>query len=98
MRGRYPSATAARGGDIGCASVVNNGQIIFNRSDNVTFANAISGSGSLDKEGAGMTTLSGVGNIGSTITINGGALAMAPSGTITVSGDVTGTGAFGING
>lgn len=85
-------------GDVGSASIVNNSQLVFNRSDNVTFANAISGSGSLGKQGAGMVTLSGIGNVSNPITISAGALALAPAGSITVSGDVTGGGAFGVNG
>jgi fibronectin-binding autotransporter adhesin len=85
-------------GDVGSAAVVNNSQLIFNRSGDVTFANAISGTGSLDKQGGGTVTLSGIGDIGSAITVNGGTLALAPAGTITVSGDVTGAGAFGVSG
>ena len=84
-------------GSLGAASVANSGQVIFNRSDNVTIANVISGSGSLVKSNADTVTLTGVGSIGGSIAANGGTLALGPAGTITVSGDVTGTGAFGIN-
>ncbi|AMP00189.1 outer membrane autotransporter barrel domain protein [Collimonas arenae] len=37
--------------------VVNNGTLVFNRSDDVTFAGAISGTGSVTQAGAGMTVL-----------------------------------------
>ncbi len=84
-------------GSVGAASVlVNSGSLIFNRSDNVTIANTISGAGSLVKSNANTVTLTGVGSIGS-IAANAGTLALGPSGTITVSGDVTGGGTFGIN-
>lgn len=84
-------------GNFGTASVVNNGQIIFNRGDDATFANVITGSGSLVKNGADTVTLSGIGDVSGSIAANAGTLALAPAGTITVSGDVTGGGAFGIN-
>lgn len=85
-------------GSVGSASIVNSSQIVFNRSDDVTIANAISGSGSLVKNNTDTVTLTGVGDIGGSIAANGGTLALSPSGTVTVSGDVTGAGAFGING
>jgi autotransporter-associated beta strand protein len=84
-------------GNLGVASVANSGQIIFNRSDDVTFANAITGPGSLVKNNTDTVTLAGIGDVGGTITANAGTLALAPAGTITVSGDVTGSGIFGIN-
>lgn len=85
-------------GNLGAGSVNNSGQLNFNRSDSVTFANAISGSGSIEQQGAGTVTLTGIGNVGGSVTVSSGALAFAPSGTITVTGDVTGAGAFGVNG
>lgn len=85
-------------GSLGTASIANSGQVIFNRSDDVSFANAISGTGSLVKNNTDTVTLTGVGNIGGAIQANAGTLALGPAGTITVSGDVTGSGAFGING
>jgi fibronectin-binding autotransporter adhesin len=85
-------------GSLGTGSVDNSGQLAFDRSDSVTFANAISGAGSLSKAGAGTVTLTGIGNVGGAITVNGGVLALAPAGAITVTGDVTGTGAFGVTG
>ncbi|WP_211467027.1 autotransporter family protein [Collimonas silvisoli] len=47
------------GGTIGsiAGDVANNGALVFNRSDNVTFAGVISGTGSVTQAGAGMTVL-----------------------------------------
>lgn len=46
-------------GAIGTGDVVNDGLLIFNRSDAITAANNISGSGDLIKRGNGTTTLAG---------------------------------------
>lgn len=98
VNGALALGNGGTSGNLGSATVANSGSVIFNRSDDVTFANAISGSGSLVKSNANTVTLTGVGNIGGSIAANAGTLALGPSGTITVSGDVTGGGAFGING
>lgn len=62
-------------GSIASGAVLNNGSLIVNRSDNITFASPISGSGSLVKMGAGVTTLSGVNTYSGGTTISGGMLA-----------------------
>ncbi len=41
-------------------NIVDNGALVFNRSDAVTFAGVISGTGTLDKQGAGTLALTGV--------------------------------------
>ncbi|MDB5806558.1 MAG: autotransporter protein, partial [Betaproteobacteria bacterium] len=47
-------------GSIGAGSLtLNAGTILFNRSDNISYGGAISGGGSLAKQGAGMLTLTG---------------------------------------
>jgi fibronectin-binding autotransporter adhesin len=97
LNGALAIGNGGTSGSIGTATVANSGQVIFNRSDDVTFPNAISGAGSLVKNNSDTVTLTGVGNIGGAITANAGTLALGPSGTITVSGDITGSGGFGIN-
>src|ERR1039458_3761792 len=97
LNGALAIGNGGTAGSLGSASVANSGQVIFNHSDDVTIANAISGSGSLFKSNADTVTLTGVGNVGGSIAANAGTLALGPSGTITVSGDVTGNGRFGIN-
>lgn len=85
-------------GNLGTGSVNNSGEVVFNRSDSVTFANVISGSGSISKQGSGTVTLSGVGDVGGSVTVNAGTLAFAPASSITVTGAVSGVGAFGVTG
>jgi autotransporter-associated beta strand protein len=97
LNGALAIGNGGTAGSLGAASVANSGLVIFNRSDDVTIANAISGTGSLVKSNANTVTLTGVGNVGGNIAANAGTLALGPAGTITVSGDVTGNGAFGIN-
>jgi autotransporter-associated beta strand protein len=63
-------------GSIGIGPITNDGSLVFNRSDNLTLANAITGTGSLVQQGSGTLTLSGgtdsynAGNI----TVNAGTL------------------------
>ncbi len=52
-------------------------QLIFNRSDNLTFAGEISGGGSLRKEGAGTLTLTGNNTYNNTTTVAAGVLQLA---------------------
>jgi fibronectin-binding autotransporter adhesin len=60
----------------GNVALSNTAALVFNRSNNLTYAGAISGTGSLTKSGAGALTLSGTSTLatGAAITINGGAL------------------------
>jgi autotransporter-associated beta strand protein len=54
--------------------ITNNGSLRFNRSDAVTFASVISGTGSLTKLGPGMLTLTGSNSYSGATTISGGIL------------------------
>jgi autotransporter-associated beta strand protein len=54
-------------------------QLIFNRSDNLTFSGKISGSGSLLKQGAGTLVLSGLISYSGSTTVSGGALVLSNS-------------------
>lgn len=56
--------------------VVDNGTLAFNRSDALTFAGVISGSGSLIKNGSGTLTLTGTNSYGGGTTIAGGTLSV----------------------
>ena len=71
--------------------VVDNGILIFNRSDDLTFSGAVSGSGSVVKNGANILTLSGTNGYTAGTTVNSGTLVAATdanlgSGTITLNG------------
>ena len=61
------------------SSIVNNGVLAFNRSDNVFFAPAISGSGSLLQFGPGAVTLSGVNTYTGGTTVSGGTVSITNS-------------------
>jgi autotransporter-associated beta strand protein len=45
-------------GNLNAAAIANAGTLAFNRSDNITVANVISGAGKLEKKGSGIMTLS----------------------------------------
>jgi len=69
-------------------NVANNGTLIFNRSSaNVTYAGAVSGSGSLIKNGTGMVTLTGTNSYSGGTTINSGELRI---GSFSADGGLTG--------
>ena len=63
-------------GSLGTGNVANNGILTFNRSDNFTVPNAISGSGSLFKQGAGALTLSGANSFTGGLTVQAGSVAL----------------------
>jgi len=64
-------------GSLGSGAVTNNARLIINRSDDITLANAISGSGSLTQAGSGTTTLTGDNGYTGGTTINAGVLSVA---------------------
>jgi fibronectin-binding autotransporter adhesin len=59
-------------GSLGSGGITNNGQLWFNRTVDLTVSNAISGSGSLTKQGANVLTLSGASSYSGATAINGG--------------------------
>ncbi|MBR2572787.1 MAG: autotransporter-associated beta strand repeat-containing protein [Loktanella sp.] len=66
-------------GTLGTGDVVNNATLRFDRSDDVTVSNVISGTGNLVKQGAGRLTLSGTNTYSGTTTINEGTLRIGDS-------------------
>jgi filamentous hemagglutinin family protein len=68
-------------GTLGSGAVTNNAALRFNRSDNLTAANAISGNGSLTKQGTGMLILTGANTYTGTTTISAGTLRVGDGGT-----------------
>lgn len=84
--------TLGNGGTSGSITgdVVNNSAFVFNRSDNVTYAGNISGTGTLTLTGAGNVALTGATSYTGATTIGTQTLAFAPSsGTTTLAGDVS---------
>ena len=61
-------------GTLGTGSVVNNAILALNRSDAVTIANAISGTGALNHVGSGTTTLTGISTYGGATSVTDGIL------------------------
>jgi autotransporter-associated beta strand protein len=61
-------------GSLGAGAITNNGVLSFNRSDDMTAANAISGFGTLEKHGAGILNLTGDSSFNGEVTIYGGTL------------------------
>jgi fibronectin-binding autotransporter adhesin len=64
-------------GVLGSGAVTNNGTLIFNRSNDLTVSNVISGTGSLQKLGSGVLTLSGTNSYTGSTTISAGTLSVA---------------------
>jgi outer membrane autotransporter protein len=86
------------GGSI-VGNVTDNGTLIFNRSDSYTFAGAITGTGSLQQNGTGVTILTGASNYTGPTTVNAGTLDVNGSTTSTVTvnngGTLKGNGTIG---
>ena len=68
-------------GTLGAGGVIDNGTLAFNRSDAITVANTISGSGVLTQSGAGVTTLTGANTYGGVTTITAGTMQIGAGGT-----------------
>ena len=79
------------GGSTGsiAGNVVDNGILIFNRSDALTFGGILSGPGSLTKLAAGTLTLSGANTYGGGTAINGGTLSLGSSGALGTAGTIS---------
>jgi len=73
-------------------NLVNNGTLIFNRSDASAYSGIISGTGAVTKQGAGTLTFAGANSYAGRTTISGGTLALSGSGSIGTGGLDLGTG------
>jgi autotransporter-associated beta strand protein len=69
-------------GTTGSGAVVNNGLLILNRSDAITIAGALSGTGGLSKRGAGVASLASGSTLQGDIDVTGGTLVLPASGTV----------------
>ena len=68
-------------GSIANQTITNNAALVFNRSDNITLINSITGSGSVEKAGSGTLTLTGNNTYSGTTTISTGTLQIGAGGT-----------------
>ncbi|MGI9176319.1 MAG: beta strand repeat-containing protein [Pirellulales bacterium] len=75
----------------GTGNLVNDGTLIFNRSNASTYAGVISGTGVVTKQGAGALTLAGANSYSGVTTIAGGTLALSGSGSLGTGGLNLGT-------
>ena len=76
MGGVLQVGNADTNGSLGTGNVVDNATLAFNRSDNLTFANTISGSGALNKLGANTLTLTGANTYTGNTVVSGGTLVL----------------------
>jgi fibronectin-binding autotransporter adhesin len=81
--GTLQVGAGATSGSVGNSSAItDNGALIFNRSDNVSFSGPIGGTGTLTKQGAGKMTLGGTNTYQGATTISAGTLALGPAATL----------------
>jgi autotransporter-associated beta strand protein len=66
----------------GTGSLVNNGTLVFNRSNASTYSGVLSGSGAVTKQGAGLLTLAGANSYSGLTTISAGTVALSGTGSI----------------
>ena len=69
-------------GSLGSGNVTNNYELMFNRSDNITVSNVISGTGSVVMAGPGRVTLSGANTCSGATVISGGTLGLSADGSL----------------
>jgi autotransporter-associated beta strand protein len=87
-------------GWMGSGAIVNNAALVFNRSNNITVANAISGTGSVTKSGAGVMTVTADNSYAGGTTISAGAVHVGTQAATTGSlgtGDVGNDGELRLN-
>jgi len=86
------------GGSLGSGPVTDNASLVFDRSDiGFTFANAISGSGSVTQLGVGTTTLTASNSYSGPTTISDGTLVIAAAGALPADGTVINNASLQIN-
>ncbi len=86
-------------GSLGDGDVLNNGSLVYNRSDNVTVTNFISGSGNFAQAGGGTVTLTADNTYSGGTTVSSGTLQVGNGGTTGSlgSGGVTNNGTLAFN-
>ena len=85
-------------GMVGPGPLTMDGTVVFNRSDDLTLSNAVSGLGGLNKLGGNTLTLAGAITYAGPTALGGGALVLSPSGVDTLPGNITGNGRLRVAG
>ncbi len=80
---------AGTSGTLGSAPVTNNASLVFNRSDSFSVSNAITGSGSLTKQGAGILSLGGTNDYSGGTSVTAGGLTFLNTSAKPASGTTT---------
>lgn len=83
-------------GSLGSGEVINHSTLAINRSDNLTLANVISGTGGLVLEGAGKVTITAANTFSGNTVISGGTLALAEGGSVANSSLTLNQGTFDV--
>jgi autotransporter-associated beta strand protein len=81
-------------GSLGTGNLVNDANVVLNRSDDVTFGSGISGAGNLTKSGSNILTLTGALTSTGKLTIGGGAVVLNTAASYTYGGSIDGPGAL----
>ncbi len=97
--GTLQIGTGGTSGSLGFGDVLNNGALVFNRSDDVVVTNFISGSGSFRQAGSGKVTLTADNTYSGGTTVSSGTLQIGDGGTTGSlgSGNVTNHGTLAFN-
>ncbi|ACB76017.1 autotransporter-associated beta strand repeat protein [Opitutus terrae PB90-1] len=106
LQGTLQLGAGGTTGSLAGSSIVNNGSLVFNRSNDFTYSGTISGSGTVVQNGPGAVTLSGNNSYTGSTTINLGTLKLGsagsagngPLGTIAAGTVVNAGGALDLNG
>ncbi|MXV58367.1 autotransporter-associated beta strand repeat-containing protein, partial [Saccharibacter sp. EH70] len=98
-KGTLQLGNGGTSGSIASQAITDNGTLALNRSDNVTLGAAISGSGALNQNGSGTTTLTGNSTYSGPTVINAGTLQLGNGGTsgLIASQAITNNGTLAVN-
>lgn len=90
--GKLQVGAGSTTGELGSGAVINNGSVVFNRSNDLTLGNIISGTGALTKNGNGTLTLTNNQTYQGSTVINAGTLVLSNDNPATGSSGFSGTG------
>jgi len=80
--GTLQLGTGGTGGNLGSGAIGDNGLLLFNRTDSLTVATGIAGTGALTQSGAGQLALTGTNSYSGATTVNSGVLVISGGGSL----------------